>query len=203
MRKAFLSICLLFVAGGGVLGAQVGGPGGESGTREIRPRGNSSLAAARAFENFPLYFPGESFEGLPLTAVERQVGPRNSGEPVRQDQVGFLYGSCVLPVTPGGTTGGCAPPLAVQVWRACDRDPSLYPFLPDEVLRLRGVAAAFYEEHKRLELSTGRVTVVLFGQGREQLVRAAAALRGANVSVPVFEQLPAPVRRPGLHEACR
>jgi hypothetical protein len=156
---------------------------GETRTLEIRARGNSSLAAARRFTDFRLYFAGDSFEGLPLVAVERHPA-----------QVSFLYGSCSIPVDGDGARGGCAPPLAVQVWPACDRDPSLYPFAPEERLRVRGVPAAFYEGHRRLELSTGELTVVLFGQERDQLMEAAAGLRGVNAPVPAFEKLPRPAR---------
>lgn len=151
---------------------------------EVRARGNSSLAAARRFKGFPLYFTGEAFGGEPLVAVERHPA-----------QVGFLYGSCSIPVDAEGARGGCAPPLAVQVWPACERDPSLYPFAPDERLRTRGFPAAFYEGHRRLELSADGVTVVLFGTGREQLLRAVAVLRPLNRSVEL-------VRRPrGCPEA--
>jgi hypothetical protein len=136
---------------------------------QVRARGNSTLAAARAFAAFPLYFAGDSFQGLPLVAVERHPA-----------QVGFLYGTCSIPVDAEGARGGCAPPLAVQVWPACERDSSLYPFAPDERVRIRGAPAAFYEGHRRLELSADGVTVVLFGVGREQLLRAAAALRRLN-----------------------
>lgn len=139
---------------------------------EVRARGNSSLAAARSFTDFRLYFAGDSFEGLPLVAVERHPA-----------QVGFLYGTCSIPVDGDGARGGCAPPLAVQVWPACERDSSPYPFAPDERLRIRGLPAAFYEGHRRLEVSTHGVTVVLFGTGRERLLRAAAALRPLNRSV--------------------
>ena len=141
---------------------------------EVRARGNSTLAAARTFAAFPLYFAGESFEGQPLIAVERHPA-----------QVGFLYGTCSIPIDGEAVRGGCAPPLAVQVWPECERDPSLYPFAPDERLRTRGLPAAFYEGHRRLELSADGVTLVLFGTGREQLLRGAAALRRLNRNVDV------------------
>ena len=137
--------------------------------RVARARGNSSLRRTRDFAQFALYFVGQSFESLPLVAVDRHPA-----------QVSFLYGTCSIPVAGDGAIGGCAPPLAVQVWPACVRDSSRYPFAPDERVRVRGVAAAFYEGHRRLELANGAVTVVLFGQGREQLFRAARSLRPVN-----------------------
>jgi hypothetical protein len=64
---------------------------------------------------------------------------------------------------------------------------------PDERMRVRGMAAAFYEGHKRLDLASGAVTVVLFGQGREQLLRAARSLRPVNrvVSLSPWADCPA------------
>jgi hypothetical protein len=38
------------------------------------------------------------------------------------NDVTFIYGTC----DPSGGEGGCAPPLEVQVWSACARNPSMY-----------------------------------------------------------------------------
>lgn len=86
---------------------------------------------------------------------------------------------------------GCAPPLEIQVWSACERTQNLYPFPADEEARLRGVDAAFYENFRRLELYSGRVTIVIFGDSRGELLKAAAALRGLNTATPTSQPLPA------------
>jgi hypothetical protein len=146
---------------------------------------------ARAFEEFHAYFVGASFDGHRLQAVVRREEPRFEGEPVRANNLSFLYGSCEVRADANGKyRGGCAPPLAVQVWPACERYQALYPFEPDEGLSVRGVSAAFYEGHRRLEVYTGASTVVLFGQERMQLLRAAAALQGVNVNVSRDDPLP-------------
>jgi hypothetical protein len=150
---------------------------------------------ARAFRAFPLYSAGDSFEGQPLVGITRRDDPPNREHPLplRADFVNFIYGRCE---TNGDT--GCTPPLEVQVWPACERNLSSYTLTPDgEPLphadgTVRGVPAALFEDGRRLELYTGSVTVVLFGDSRGQLLRAASVLRGANNHVPADVELPAP-----------
>jgi hypothetical protein len=57
---------------------------------------------------------------------------------------------------------------------------------------IRGVPAYFYEDGRRLELSTSTSTVVILARDREQALGAAAALKGINNSIAVGEDLPAP-----------
>ncbi|MDQ3992906.1 MAG: hypothetical protein M3229_04530 [Actinomycetota bacterium] len=150
----------------------------------------------RSFRAFPLYSLGDAHAGLPLTAITRRKDGGGAG--YAADYVSFLYGSCV----PAGGTG-CPLPLEVQVWPACVRTLVHYrltPFsdepLPHEPLSVRGVPAALVRESPaltRLELYTGRVTVVVFGAQPPQLLAAAAALRGVNVSAVPGEPLPPPV----------
>lgn len=161
----------------------------------VTPRGNLTLAQARAFDRFRVYFVGLSFETHPLEAIIRLKAARHRlTQPVRANYLQFLYGSCELPMRPDGTyQRGCTPPLAVQVWPACERHKGLYAFAPDETLTVRGAAAAFYEDHRRLEVFTGTSTVVLFGGGRADLLRAAVQLRGVNTEVGADDRLPAQV----------
>jgi hypothetical protein len=65
--------------------------------------------------------------------------------------------------------------------------------MPREDLVVRGAPASFFEEGQRLEIYTGRTTIVLFGIGPEQLKRAAHSLRGvAGSSVQPGASFPAP-----------
>lgn len=155
----------------------------------VTPRGGMELRDARGFSRYPLYFAGTAFEGLPLTAIDAQRGWARNGEPTGVDEVMFAYGTCTVPAEVDG--GGCAVPLTVQVWSACERYQGLYGFPADEELTIRGTDAAFYENFKRLEVYTGRVTVVLFGTGRDQLLGAAGALHGVNNPVTTGDALPA------------
>lgn len=161
----------------------------------VTPRGNLTLAQARAFDQFSAYFVGTSFETHPLEATIRLKAARGRlTQPVRANYLQFLYGSCEIPMRPDGTyQRGCTPPLAVQVWPACERHTGLYAFGPDETLTVRGAAAAFYEDHRRLEVFTGTSTVVLFGGGRADLLRAAAQLRSVDTGVDADDRLPAQV----------
>jgi hypothetical protein len=159
-----------------------------------RAHSDLDLAGARAFRSFPLFWAGESHAGLRLAAITRRT-PEPGAD--RAEYVSFLYGSCRP--RPGS---GCAPPLEIQVWPACVRtlaDYRLTPFstepLPHENLLVRGVPAAYFQESAhlaRLELYTGRVTVVLFGTTRNGLMATAADLRGLNVETEPRASLPRP-----------
>ena len=106
----------------------------------------------------------------------------NPEEPeVTANWVDFLYGDCTADRTdtPGDT--GCGLPFQVQVWPACERNPSVYSAdMEREALTVRGVPAYLYEEGTQLEVSTGRVTVILFGNDRTQLLEAANRLTPVN-----------------------
>jgi hypothetical protein len=162
-----------------------------------------SFTQAASFKAFPLYYAGDAFADLPLTAIHRRLDARPPSDPtaLRRNFVSFKYGDCV----PIG--GGCPAPLEIQIWPACERNPAMYsltpdpdgagplkpPPLPHESLTVRDVPSAFYEEGNRLELSTGTVTVVLFGtKGQQDLLTAAKALRGANLDVLPGSPLPPP-----------
>jgi len=187
MRKAATLLALLPLAAAGLGGGLWLGLGGDA-EATARPRGNFSTADAARFSEFRLYDLGPAHEGLPVTAVIRDDRLRLPGERVRENAVTFVYGDC----EPVEDTG-CAPPLQVQVWPACERNLAVYPnerILPRRTLRLRGVPAALFEDGHRLELYTGRETVVIFGNDTTQVLRAAAALR--SVGGPAGGELPAP-----------
>jgi hypothetical protein len=131
----------------------------------------------------PVLFAGDSVDGLPLTAVLRGAGAR---------YVSFVYGDCEA-----GDDAGCAPPAEVQVWPACRRHLGFYqrgsPFGPAvEQVAVRGVPAMFLDDGTRLELQTGRSTVVVFAGARARALRIAAALRSADGSIPADVPLPPP-----------
>jgi hypothetical protein len=177
------------VAIGLVLGACGGADEGSQGSQATS--GNFDMAGARAFRDYPVYGLGPEFEQLPLTRVLRRSDPP-SELPVRADFVSFIYGSC----TPADDAG-CTAPLEVQVWPACERNPSVYDWTPAEEaaiehLTVRGAPASLYEDGRRLEISTGRSTVVIFGLNRGHVLRAAQALQGVNVEQDSASELPPP-----------
>ncbi len=148
--------------------------------------GGRAPAESRSFE--PLYKAGDRVDGLPLAAVLRREDTA--------EFVSFVYGDC------GGDDAGCAPPAEIQVWPACRRNLALYDDATDrgalaEPITLRGVPALLFDDGTRLELETGRSTVVVFAGTRARVLRIAAALRALDGSVPPGLPLPKPVRMQG------
>jgi hypothetical protein len=197
MRPSLRSVLAAAVVVAAVVAAAWLQPGatGDVGDRPAFDRAHSAFDFdhARVFSKFPLYAPGESFEGLPLRALTRRDDAPVAGEKIRANYVGFVYGDCVA-----SGENGCPPPVEVQVWPACARslaDYALTPSgepLPHEASMVRGVPAAYFEDGLRLELYTGDVTVVVFGLDRSHVDRAAAALRPVNALASPARLLPPP-----------
>lgn len=181
-------ICVLValgIAGGALVSQRAGGDS---------PRGNSSLAEARAFTEYPLYNAGDEVAGLPLSYVLKQ--PAGKTDSVT---VSFMYGDCVA----AEDDAGCAPPIEIQNWPACVRNPSLYKgqggFGPTpRETTVRGAPAAFFEDGQRIDVQTGTTTVVVFGRSESEVAAVAGALRGVNNGVSETDPLPAPA--PGAIE---
>jgi hypothetical protein len=193
-RRIILGLFVGLILGGAVSAfAYSATGGGDEGTFDAA-HSDLSIEGAAVFPDFPLYSVGESFEGLALTGMTRRLEARVVPDPVRANFVGFRYGDC----TPS-SDAGCPAPLEIQIWPACERNFSSYTLtpagdpLPNERLKVRGVPAAFFEEGQRLEVYTSSVSIVIFGAGKEQLLRAAGQLRGVNASAKVTagEDLPA------------
>ena len=180
---------LLLLAAAAVIAALVGvlvwATHSESAARDFAPiQSNYSVNEAKAFTRFPVYYAGEAVNGHTLTAVELDT---------QSDSVTFIYGDCKNPAwdEPFGE-GGCAPPVQVQVWSACPRNPSLYggPGSPTpDNTTVRGVPAAYYVGGSQLELQTGTSTVVIFADSPQTV---AMALRGVNNDVATGDALPRP-----------
>ena len=145
-----------------------------------------TLEHARAFEEHPLYFAGDRVEGFPLLAVLRRADTA--------DFVSFVYGDCTA-----DDELGCAPPIEIQVWPACRRHLGLYGNTPPsadspmERTSVRGVPAAVFDDGTRLELQTGRSSVVVFAESRARLRRIAGALRLLDAPASRGGPLAAPV----------
>ena len=141
------------------------------------------------FRAFKLYALGCGWRGHRLDNVlyANQSVPRGWPEPRPRKLtiVDFLYGTAPR---------YSAWPLAVQIWPACQRNRAIISLRPRDTT-VRGVPAAWYEGRGRLEIYTGRVTIVLFGSGlsSRQLREAADDLEGVNNSTRPDEDLPPPV----------
>lgn len=116
------------------------------------PKTNVDLAPAEHFEDFELYYLGDSFQGLPLTSIDRS-------EDFGRTDWTFIYGSC----TPkDGGEPSCAPPLEIQNWSVCVRFLARYPGHPPPTQTVQGASAAYIPTAGGVDAYTGRTTVVVF-----------------------------------------
>jgi hypothetical protein len=144
--------------------------------------------------DFESYYLGRTFERLPLVARMRRLDDRAARGEFRANYLSFLYGKCKA-----DGDAGCQPPLEAQNWAACERNLSTYRLtprgdpVPRKTLTVRGVPAALFEDGFRLEIYTGKTTVVIFGTDASRIRRAGEALRSVDGTVGPQDRLPPPV----------
>jgi hypothetical protein len=162
-------------------------------TSPIPGAGAKALAREQAasFRDFPVYWLGEEFEGLPLTAVLRAWQPRDprlqmgGGGPRGQNAFIFVYGTCR---PKGGEQPSCPPPLALRVEPYCDMRPELFdPVLPrGEPLQVRGAQVQKIGSH--LRVWTGSVGITIFTTLPDEValrvVRGLRSLNGMGATSP-------------------
>jgi len=124
----------------------------------------------------PRYSVGSSFEGHKLTKSFRRCDrPDPMG---RANFASEIYGSC--DAKPGK---GCAPPMEIQTFPACERNSNSYTLnpegdpLPRENVKIAGLPGAIFEGGHRVEVYMHNATVVIFGENPAQIRRAATQLR--------------------------
>ena len=115
----------------------------------------SELDEARSFDDYALYYVGESYDDLSLAFAG--LGP-GDGEGLRRSW-SFGYGDC----EPPEGEGGCPLPLEIQNWSICTRFPALYPGPTPKTESVGG--AETLRAGGGLDVYTGRTAVVIFGQG--------------------------------------
>lgn len=147
-------------------------PARSSATPLVPLAGNMSLQEARRFRPLRVYWVGRRFEAFILSSISRH---RSSGPRGRGPVVSLIYGG-----------------FDIQLWPACVRVPADSGAAPGprSGVRIRGVDGLFFEGGYRLELVTGKTTIVLFGE-RRRLLRVARALRPVGASKPA-RRLPPP-----------
>lgn len=139
------------------------------------------LSEVRAFDNFPIFYAGDSIGEIPLREV--------LGDPGQQEDTTwvFLYGQCEDPPA----DAGCAPPLQIHSYSVCVWARLGQP-KADGLFRFRG-AKAKWAGTDVLEILTGRTAVKI--SGRHDLVsKAGRLLRNVRQEQP--RRLPAPA--PGI-----
>lgn len=145
----------------------------------------AGLEACRAliagFQDYPLVYVGEKFEGLPLTTCMRnQTSGTSYGIPPT-DQVIFIYGTCTLDFSVPDPS--CAPPIQIHVYPSC---------MPTPVVAVssgqtrRGVDTAFLNRGSSVIADASRYRVKISAAvgdtaaNQALALRAFDALRGAN-----------------------
>jgi hypothetical protein len=119
---AAIGLGLLALLVGGVVWAVVGrGDGTTSVTADPL---TSAVEDAREFDEFPVYWLGESFQGLPLVRVTQMDYPGHAPGTIYNlpwHEVGFIYGNCTI--APGESS--CPVPLSIAVRPYCEVPPEV------------------------------------------------------------------------------
>jgi hypothetical protein len=157
MVYAAIGLALLALLLGGILWAVLGR--GDGTTSVTAGRGVMTVDDVRQFKEFSVYWLGESFQGLPLVAVQRMDYPgRWPGEiyNLPWHEVSFIYGDCTI--APGEES--CPAPLSIGTRPYCEVPPEVVAdwakTWPQEVIR-GAVAQRMGNSH--MQLWTGNVSI--------------------------------------------
>jgi hypothetical protein len=135
--------------------------------------------------NFEIFSAGPSVAGLPLEGVERRCGGFTPADEPPANFVNYIYGSCEIEEG----ADGCAPPLEIQTWPACERaladysyegKPLAYRQLPSE----SGAVAVEILWDGRIEVYTKASTVVIFSEDRSLAETALTLLQAQEEGQP-------------------
>jgi hypothetical protein len=147
-------------------------------------------AASRSFRRYDL---GTTYRHLIAVRTIRRCDAPYPGEQIRANFVEHQYARCKR----------CTVAISVQNWPACERGradvtaplPGGIPSPRMHELELRQVPALYFPDDRRLELYTGKTTIVLFGADLASLRHAALRLRtehGQHPRVVPAAALPTP-----------
>ena len=130
---------------------------------------NWTVQDARAFDDFPLYWLGDSYNGLPLTGVTH-------GKGTALETVGFVYGNSSC------DDSGCSAPIWVTIHPYCDSPPqdvrSFVSSLAEagfEIsdIEIRGVRG-YLTSVPRIYLWTGSSAIEVEGNAPDSAIEQAA-----------------------------
>lgn len=148
--------------------------------------GEATVIEAREFRGYRVFWLGERFRSQELTHAAR-------GERKRRATFEFIYGDC-----DAGPDGGCAPPYSLQNYHACARNLASYDGLrPKRRKSIRGAAVYEFGDggfFDRLEVYTGRTTVVIWAPTFAKARRVARMLDSINVELGRDDPLGPPAR---------
>lgn len=157
---------------------------------------------AASFSGFPVYWAGQRFEHLELTAVLRDVRPADPAlpYPTKRDAVIFVYGDCTPP-----PDSGCAPPLSIRVEPFCDMPPQLFGMVnPGAGPRVRGAQSVKAGEHVRVWTGDSAITIYADDARAARTIQALTPINGTRFPrLPVDGSLapPATARCPAIQGA--
>ena len=134
--------------------------------------------------NFEIFSVGSSISGLPLSGTARRCDPGAPADEAPANYVSYLYGHCEI--AEGAT--GCALPLEIQTWPACQRSLAEYSFdgkpLPyrelPEASGAKVVEIGFALGH-RVEIYTNSSTIVIFAADPALAREAVSLLRSQEI----------------------
>jgi hypothetical protein len=138
--------------------------------------------------NFEIFSAGPAVEGLPMNAAVRRCDVAAPKDEKPANYLTYVYGYCE---TPAKDDQGCAPPLQIQTWPACQRNKAGYSFdgkpVPSREIPPKG--GAMVTEFKlagesRLEVYTKSSTVVIFAERPELAKKAIEFLRPQKTGNP-------------------
>jgi hypothetical protein len=137
--------------------------------------------------NFEIFSAGPVAAGLPLNSVVRRCDAGAPADEAPANYVAYTYGHCEI--AEGAT--GCAPPLQVHTWPACQRSLAEYSFegkpLPYKELPKRGGAKVveidFFIDN-RIEVYTKSSTIVIFASDPALARKAVDLLRSQEEGKP-------------------
>jgi hypothetical protein len=144
-------------------------------------RGNWTTAEAKGYQEYALWWLGDEYEGLSVTSVYKGTGVVTLERPgiiLRDNSISFMYGDCEAK-----DHQGCAPPYQVIIERNCDIRPDLIPgYIKNGAARaFRGGATLQEFGDGHVQITTGPVTVTLFGPTADAVAQMANELRSMNL----------------------
>jgi hypothetical protein len=175
MKRAVVFFGALAVTAAGCLGPLRG---------DAKPKSDYPLEEVASRPGPALYYVGDSFAGLPLTAI---VGARAYPS--------FIYGACEIENQGWFQDGGCPPPLSIQHESTASYKAKLAQLDPSVTCirtTVRGVPAATIGGG--LRVFTRETAITIYADAPGQARRAAEALRPVGGSAPADGDLPQPPR---------
>lgn len=186
--------------GGGINPAGGSGPNSPSGgglalvSAQERVSAHEALPCTGLKEptNFETISAGPSVAGIPLDTVRRRCGGSTPADEPPSNFVNYIYGHCES----AGIDTGCAPPLEIQTWPACQRALGDYSYegKPMPYRRLPSIEGAEVVEiefafEPRIEVYTKSSTIVIFAENPDLAKEALAQLRSQGIGAPPATQV--------------